>query len=120
MDVNKTITCISCPKGCRIEVQIVDGILKEIKNYQCKRGFSYAQTEVMDPKRVLTTTVKVEGGGMRVLPVRTKGPIPKKMLRKAMWQLKDVIIKPPVKTGDVVLKNVADSGVDVIATGNCG
>jgi CxxC motif-containing protein len=42
------------------------------------------------------------------------------MLRKAMWQLKDVIIKPPVKTGDVVLKNVADSGVDVIATGNCG
>ena len=116
MEINKTVTCIVCPKGCLIDVKVKDGEIVSIKNYDCKRGLDYAKNEVLDPRRILTTTLKLSDG--RVLPVRTVDPIPKKLLRKAMFELKDVIITPPVKVGDVVAKNVVGTKVDLIATGN--
>jgi CxxC motif-containing protein len=116
MESNKKVTCIVCPKGCRINVKVKNGEIVSIENYDCKRGLEYAKNEVLDPRRILTTTLKLSGG--RVLPVRTKDPIPKKLLKKAMHELKDVIITPPVKVGDIVAKNVAGTGIDLIATGN--
>lgn len=112
----KRITCIVCPKGCQIDVKVDNGKIISIENYGCKRGIDYAKNEVLDPRRVLTTTLKLSTG--RVLPVRTKEPIPKKFLKKAMVELKDIVVKPPVKVGDIVAKNVAGTGVEVIATGN--
>lgn len=113
---SKKVTCIVCPKGCRIDAKVKNGEIVSIENYDCKRGLEYAKNEVLDPRRILTTTLKLYGG--RVLPVRTKEPIPKKLLKKAMHELKDVIIPPPVKVGDTVAKNVVGTGIDLIATGN--
>lgn len=112
----KKVTCIVCPKGCQIDVKIENGEIVSIENYDCKRGLEYAKNEVLDPRRILTTTLKLSND--RVLPVRTREPIPKKYLKKAMVELKDVIIKPPVKVGDTVAENVAGTGIDLIATGN--
>ncbi len=116
MEINKTVTCIICPKGCQIDVKVVDAEVVNIENYGCKRGIEYAKNEVLDPRRILTTTLKLQGG--RVLPVKTKEPIPKKLLKKAMFELKDIVVAQPVKVGDVVAENVVGTGIDVIATGN--
>ena len=97
-------------------MQRPNGEIVSIENYDCKRGLEYAKNEVLDPRRILTTTLKLSGG--RVLPVRTKEPIPKKLLKKAMHELRDVIITPPVKVGETVAKNVVGTGIDLIATGN--
>jgi CxxC motif-containing protein len=112
----RVVTCIVCPKGCRIDVEINNGEITSIKNYDCKRGIDYAKSEVLDPRRILTTTVKLSTG--RVLPIRTIEPIPKHLLKKAMVELKDKIVVPPVKVGDVIAKNIVGTGVEVIATAN--
>lgn len=116
VEINKTVTCIICPKGCQIDVKLVDGNIESIKNYGCKRGIEYAKNEVLDPRRTLTTTLKLTDG--RMLPVKTKQPIPKKLLKRAMVELKDAIVSPPVKIGDVVVSNVVGTGIDIVATGN--
>lgn len=120
MEKDKTITCISCPRGCRIKVKVVDGIPAVIEGYRCKRGLTYAETEMRNPLRILTTTVRVEGGQRPVLPVRTAAPIPKEKLHQAMVELKRVVVRPPVAIGETVYRNIAGTGVDVIATDGCG
>lgn len=116
VETHKTVTCIICPKGCQIDVKLVDGNIVSIKNYGCKRGIEYAKNEVLDPRRTLTTTLKLTDG--RMLPVKTKEPIPKKLLKRAMIDLKDIKVSPPVKIGDVVVSDVAGTGIYIIATGN--
>lgn len=110
----RTVTCIVCPSGCRINVEIEGGKIIEISGNQCKRGADYATTEVTQPMRVLTTTVRLENG--RLLPVKTSRPIPKALLFDAIKELSGVVVKPPVKMGQVVYSNVAGTGVDVVAT----
>jgi len=112
----KRLTCIVCPKGCQILVKLENGEIVSIENNQCKRGIDYAKNEVLDPRRTLTTTVKLSNG--KVLPVRTKEPIPKKLMKEAMLETKDIVVEPPIKIGDVVIKNIAGTGVDLVATGN--
>lgn len=112
----KRLTCIVCPKGCQILVKLENGEIVSIENNQCKRGIDYAKNEVLDPRRTLTTTVKLSNG--KVLPVRTKDPIPKKLMKEAMLETKDIVVEPPIKIGDVVIKNIAGTGVDLVATGN--
>jgi len=112
----KKITCIVCPKGCQILVKLDGEKIISIENYECKRGIEYAKNEVLDPRRTLTTTLKLSTGG--VLPVKTKEPIPKKLLRKAMLETKDIVVEPPVKIGDVIIENIAGTGIALVATGN--
>ena len=117
--MNRTITCIACPRGCRMKVRMVGGAPVEIEDYGCRRGLAYAEAEARNPMRILTTTVRVEGGARPVLSVRTKGPIPKELLGRAMRELKGVVVRPPVEIGDTIYENVAGTGVDVIATNGC-
>lgn len=118
MNKNKIVTCTVCPKGCQIDVEIKENEISSIRNYGCKRGIEYAQNEITDPRRVLTTTVKLSNGW--VLPVKTKAPIPKDLLMKAMLELKEVIVIPPVGIGYVVKENIAGTGIDVVSTANIG
>ncbi|MDN5331071.1 MAG: hypothetical protein PWP45_296 [Tepidanaerobacteraceae bacterium] len=110
----KTVTCIICPAGCRIRVSMQGGEIASIKGNLCKRGENYAKDEVTHPTRVLTTTVRLEDG--RLLPVKTARPIPKALLFDAVKELSNVVVKVPVKIGQVVYSNVAGTGVDVVAT----
>lgn len=113
---NRKMTCITCPTGCQLEVEgSVNGELK-ITGFQCRRGEEYAKNEVLNPKRVLTTTVKIKDGVLPLLPVRTAKAIPKGLLKQAMHTLADLEAKAPVQTGDVILTNLLDTGIDVIAS----
>ena len=112
----RKMTCIVCPTGCQLEIGTgADGAV-QISGSQCRRGEEYGRNEILNPVRVLTTTVKIIGGSLPLLPVRTTRAIPKGYLDKAMVALADVEVKAPVSTGDVIAANLLDTGIDVIAS----
>ncbi len=110
--------CIVCPKGCRLTVDESADPIK-VSGASCSRGVDYACSEVRDPRRVLTTTVRVSGGARSRVAVKTCAPIPKPLMFKAMATLADLTVSAPVTLGDVILHNLLDTKIDVIATANC-
>ena len=109
------LICITCPKGCVTKVWQEKGDIK-IEGKICKNGRDYIKQEYIEPKRMLTSTVVVERSTVKRLPVRTREAIPKKKLFMAMNQLSEIRVKPPIRMGDVVISNLLDTGVDVIAS----
>ncbi len=113
----KNLTCIVCPIGCRLEVQMDEtGKIAEIGGNTCKRGHDYAMTEFTDPRRTLTSTVKISGSRSdKFLPVRTNLPIPKPKMMEAMCVLNRLEAQAPVKIGDVICSDFIEKGIDLIA-----
>jgi len=109
------LICITCPKGCVTKVWKEKGDIK-IEGKICKKGKGYIKQEYIEPKRMLTSTVVVERSAVKRLPVRTREAIPKKKLFVAMDQLCEIRVKPPVKVGDVIISNLLNTGIDVIAS----
>lgn len=110
----RDLICIVCPRGCMLHV---DKELNVTGNF-CPRGKTYGKQEVTNPSRVVTSTVRIEGAELPLCPVRTKDPIPKSKIFEIMSSINGVKISAPVHIGDVVIHNVCDTGVDVIATRN--
>ena len=116
--MKKNLICVSCPLGCPIEVEIENGEVVSVTGNTCKRGEAYARTEITNPVRSLTTSVKVENGIHPVVSVKSSGPVPKDKMFDCMKEINAVSIKAPVKIGDVVIENILGLGVDIVAT-NC-
>jgi CxxC motif-containing protein len=115
--MSKNITCIFCPLGCRIYIQ-KKGDKEIIKGNECKKGAEYAIQEINNPMRVLTTTVIVDNGLVKLLPVRSKEKIPKEMIKRGIIELSKIKVEAPIKCGDLIYKNFLDTGVDIIASRN--
>ena len=112
----REVTCILCPVGCKIIVEIKDGEIISFRNAGCKRGRNYAEQEVKSPVRDFFTTVRVKGGKIPVLSVRSTGPVPKDMLMVCASELAKKVVPAPIKIGDVIMKNILNLGVDIVAT----
>ena len=113
------LTCINCPMGCRITADFDGKEVTNIQGYTCARGKAYAQTEITDPTRMVTALVAVEGTHVP-LSVKTQNPIRKRLIFDALKVIRNTTVKPPIRIGDVVIENICDSGVNVIATENVG
>lgn len=114
------LICINCPLGCPLTVtQEEDGTMHVTGN-TCPRGESYAIKEITNPTRIVTSTVAVKGADVPRVAVKTREDIPKDKIFPCVRALKDVMAVAPVRIGDVILANVADTGVDIIATQNAG
>ena len=113
----KKFICIRCPRGCEI-ITTVDGynIVKVEGNF-CKMGIDYVEDEIKDPRRIITTTVKVKNGKFPLVPIWTKDPIPKDKIFILMKELRKLELKAPVEIDKVVLKNVFNTGIDVVTSG---
>ncbi|MDU5111695.1 MAG: DUF1667 domain-containing protein, partial [Clostridium sp.] len=109
--MEKELICICCPIGCHLKVSIEEN---KVSGNGCKRGIDYGLTEVTNPVRVITTTVKVNNGEISVLPVKTKGEIPKGLIFNCMEELKKIEVTPPINIGDIVLANILETGIDVV------
>ena len=114
--MKKNLICVSCPLGCPIEAEIENGQVVSVKGNTCKRGEAYAKTEITNPVRSLTTSVKVEGGVHPVVPVKSSAPVPKDKMFDCMKEINSVTIKAPVSICDVVIENICGLGVDIVAT----
>lgn len=115
----KDLVCIVCPNGCRLQIDCADGVpVKDsIRGNKCRRGAAYAWSEVTAPMRMVTTTVRCTVPGTPVLPVRLSAEIPKDRVRDAMAAASAVRVTKNTHRGDIVKRNLAGLGVDLIATG---
>ena len=112
------LICIGCPMGCPIVVEMEDGKVLSVTGNTCPRGESYARKEVTNPTRIVTTTVRVDGGKVPMINVKTEQDIPKDKIFECIAELRGVTMKAPVHIGDIILENVADTGVNIVAAGN--
>lgn len=114
----KDLVCIGCPMGCNLTVKINDNQEFEITGNTCNRGEDYARKELTDPRRIVTSTVRVRNGKHAVVSVKTATDIPKDRIWECMNALSEIEVEAPVAIGDIILQNVADTGVDIVATKN--
>lgn len=112
----RNLTCIGCPLGCSITVEMENGEILSVTGNTCKRGDEYARREVTNPTRIVTSTVPVLGGEIAMLPVKTRTDIPKGKIFECISALKQITVHAPVEAGDIILHDVAETGVDIIAT----
>lgn len=109
------LICIVCPKGCHLKVDEENGYA--VTGNSCEKGVAYGKKELTNPTRVVTSTVRVEGGEKRRVSVKTSCDIPKSKMLEAVSLLNAVTLTAPVHIGDLVLKNILDTGADFVATG---
>ena len=114
--MTRELTCIVCPKGCQLKVELENNKILSVEGYTCKRGLEYANTECTAPMRTLTTTAPVMGGG--VVPVKTDKPVPKELMLECMKVINTVRVSPDAKIGDAVIENILDTGANVVTTRN--
>ena len=110
------LICIGCPLGCPLTVEMEGSEVKAVSGNTCPRGDAYARKEMTNPTRIVTSTVRVAGGRLAMVSVKTASDIPKGKIFDCVKALKDVEVKAPVKIGDVIVENVAGTGVNIIAT----
>jgi CxxC motif-containing protein len=114
MEENKRI-CISCPIGCRMTIQSKDGKIISVTGNACPKGIKYAQEEFINPLRILPTTVKVIGGELPLVSVKTEKAIPKKLLLEAMAEIAEIKVDAPVEIGQVIKSDLLGTGVSLVA-----
>lgn len=115
MHQDRKLTCIVCPRGCELVVKFTsDGGIEEASGYACPRGKDYAIAECTAPVRTITSTVRCKDGVL--VSVKTSNPIDKKKMFKIMEEINRVSAENNIRMGDVIIKNVADTGADIIAT----
>ena len=114
------LTCIGCPMGCAIRVTMNDGTVIEVAGNTCENGNTYARKEVTNPTRIVTSSVRVSGSrtGAVTVSCKTETDVPKSKIFAVMKSLKNVSAQAPVRIGDVIERNAAGTGVNVVATKN--
>ena len=117
MKKERKLTCIVCPKGCELLVELDDnGAVSNISGHTCKRGEGYAFSECTAPVRTVTSTVRCKDGS--VVPVKTSCPIPKDKVFDVMRMINTYVAENTLSVGDVLIKGVLGTDADVIATAN--
>lgn len=114
----KEYTCIICPNGCEIEVEAHGREIRTLSGALCKRGTEYVKQELTDPRRTISTSVRIEGGELPLVSVRLTKPVPKARIFDVMEEIKKVCVTAPVQEGDVVISNILELDSDVIITKN--
>jgi CxxC motif-containing protein len=112
----KKLICITCPMGCTLEVTHDGKTVYEVTGNGCKKGIAYAEAEMSDPRRMITSTVKVRGGPHPLVAVYTAAPVPKPLIFDLLAALRQVELQAPVKMGQIVLENALGTGVNVVAS----
>ena len=114
--IKKEITCIVCPIGCKILIKTDGKKFELLDGNKCKQGIDYARSEALDPRRLLTSSVLLQDGEWPLVSVKTTQPIPKRDIIHVLTEIKKTKIVAPVKIGQIIIYNVAETGADVVAT----
>lgn len=112
--MTRELTCIICPRGCSLKIELEDGKIRSITGNSCPRGIKYAEDECYHPMRTVTSTVRCCDGS--VLAVKTDRPIPKDKIIECMKMINSACAHLPIQIGDVIIEDVF--GSNVVATEN--
>lgn len=118
MNERKEFVCIRCPLGCNITAEMEGTNIINITGNTCPRGADYVTKELTDPRRIVTSLVRVKGGELPVVSVKTAADIPKDKIADCIRALKEIELIAPVHMGDVVVENVCGTGVKIVTTAN--
>jgi CxxC motif-containing protein len=113
--MTKEFICIVCPKSCRLTVASVEGKITVTGN-ECARGEEHGVHEYQEPTRMITTTVAITGGVLPRLPVISREEAPKALIGQCLETLYGMNVSAPVRCGDVIVKNICNTGVDILAS----
>ncbi len=116
MKETRELICIACPTGCQLRATIEDGRVTAVEGNSCRKGEEYAAHECITPTRILTTTVRVKGAALPVLPVKSERALPKSVIKKSMEALDRVVVSAPVNIGDVIVKNILGTGINIVSS----
>jgi CxxC motif-containing protein len=114
--IEKEVTCIICPIGCKLVVNTTGTLLDVLTGNKCKKGIEYVRNEVFDPRRMLTSSILIDGGEWPLVSVKSTAPVPKDKIFTVLEELHKITIKAPIKSKQIILKNVANTGIDIITT----
>ena len=112
----RNMTCIVCPMGCQLTVELENGEVKSVSGNTCPRGKQYAIDECTHPMRTITSTARTENG--EVIPVKTDRTVPKELMFECMKEINKAVVKLPAKIGDVAVENILGTGANVVVTAN--
>jgi CxxC motif-containing protein len=112
------LICIGCPLGCPLEVEMEGAEVLTVTGQTCKNGEKYARKELTNPTRIVTSTVRVTGGTLAMVSVKTASDIPKGRIFDCVRELQAIDLTAPVAIGDVIIENVCGTGVSIVATKN--
>lgn len=113
----KEMCCIVCPMSCQLLVDMnEDGSIKSVSGNSCPRGDIYARSEAIDPQRILTTTIRIHDACLPLLPVITSQTVSKAKMFSIMEKCKHIEIHAPIRVNDIIVKNIANSGANLIAS----
>jgi len=110
------LTCILCPLSCQLELQVVAGEVQAVRGNSCNQGVEYASKEYTCPTRMLTATVALQNGKVNRVPVRTRTEVPKSCITECMGAIQQLQVSAPVKRGQVLLFDLAGTGIDLLAS----
>ena len=117
--MKKKITCIECPTGCALSVDVENCKVVRVSGGKCPKAEKYAISEIENPVRILTSTVLAEGLSLKMIPVRTDRPLPKKDILRAAEEIKKITVNKPTRAGDLIARNFLHPGINLIATRDC-
>jgi CxxC motif-containing protein len=112
----KHFVCVVCPIGCEIDVVHEGGKIISMEGNKCEKSVEFVSQELIEPMRILTTTVRIQGSRWPVVPVRTDRAVPKRLFPRIMKRLRLVELQAPVNMLDVVLRGILRTGANIIAT----
>ena len=112
----KHFVCVVCPIGCEIDVVYDGSKIISMEGNKCEKSVEFVSQELIEPMRILTTTVRIQRSRWPVIPVRTDKAVPKRLFPRIMKQLRRIKLQAPVNMLDVVVSDVLHTGANVIAT----
>ena len=112
----KHLVCVVCPIGCEIDVVHDGSKIISMEGNKCDKSEEFVTQELIEPMRILTTTVRIQGSRWPVIPERTDKAIPKRLFSRIMKQLRRSKLQAPVNMLDVVVRDIAGTGANIIAT----
>jgi CxxC motif-containing protein len=112
----KHFVCVVCPIGCEIDVVHEGSTIVSMEGNKCEKSVEFVSQELIEPMRILTTTVRIQGSRWTVVPVRTDRAVPRRLFPRIMKRLGLVELQAPVNMLEVVLRDILHTGANVIAT----
>lgn len=111
-----SLLCTSCPFGCQLEVEHSEDTILQVSGNRCKKGLEYAEKEIFNPQRIITTTVSISNAIIALVPVKTDRSIAKQLSFKVIESASKLQLDAPVKTGDVIVENILGTGANLVVT----
>ncbi len=118
--MKKELICITCPLSCHLSIELKEDTIQSITGNTCPRGVKYAESEMLNPTRMITSTVIIEDSIYKRIPVISSCEIPKNKIFEVMKEINKIKVKAPIKINEILIKNVCGLEANIIASRSMG